>query len=349
MEKDTTSRNFRAMLENKWAEGKFICVGLDPDMGKLPPSVIRSAKQYAGAGISLFRLAVVDFCQRIILATGDLSGAFKPNSAFFEGHGAEGEKTLAAVVNMIRTHAPSVPIIGDKKRADIGNTNQGYAISAFKALNVDALTVNPYLGGGSLAPFFNYECNQEGKPSAERGDKGVIVLCRTSNPEASEIQDRRTLVTYEEIRTELELLDAAGITTADKISSEWIKVTIGGVTNYVMPLYQWVAIRFAARWNTKGNCALVVGATVPGQLAKVRALVGDTMPLLLPGVGFQQSGVPLEDQVKQTVEAGRDSRGSGFIINVSRSVLYASSGENFAEAARAEVLKMNQLVAQFRS
>jgi len=340
-----TLRNYQNLRQEMWRLGRFVCVGFDPDMAKIPECVKNTAGRYAGAGTSQFRLTVVDFCRQIVLATRGVAGAYKPNSAFFEEHGADGMKTLTAVVHTINELAPDVPIVGDLKRADIGNTNRGYAKAAFKALGVDTVTVNPYFGGGSLAPFFNFE---DELGVVRKGDKGVVVLCRTSNPEAAEFQDRLTLISQGEIREEFSLLAAAGVTTFEKMLSVWPTATMNGESYWVMPFYQWVAIRFASRWNGNGNCSLVVGATAPQELANVRALVGD-MPLLIPGIGFQQRDVPLEQQVEQAVKAAMDSRGQGFYLNDSRGTLYASSGQDFAEAALARVTELNRLVAKYRS
>ncbi|KAA0206472.1 orotidine-5'-phosphate decarboxylase [Candidatus Uhrbacteria bacterium] len=274
------------MLEAKWAEGKFVCVGLDPVLEKLPKSVtipthLRSRDiDERTATIAAFNIAIVDM-------TKDLVCAYKPNAAFYEAYGAAGIEALAWTLYHIRHYAPDVPVIYDAKRADIGNTNAGYAKSAFDDLQADAITVHPYLGAEAMKPFL------------DRADKGVIVLCRTSNPGAGEFQDM--------------------LTTRDG------------------PLYVYVARQVARAWNTKGNCAVVVGATYPSELAEVRRIVGD-MPILIPGIGAQ--GGDLEAAVK----AGRDSQGRGMIINSSRGILYASSGEDFAEAARRETQKLHDQI-----
>ncbi|MCR4327957.1 MAG: orotidine-5'-phosphate decarboxylase [Patescibacteria group bacterium] len=334
------SRNFRAMLEKKWDEGKHICVGLDPDMEKIPQHIKDAAVKKTTPGQSSIGRTIIGFCRAIVHATKDLVCAFKPNIAFFEAFGPEGFWIFADVVKMVRDEAPDVVLIGDMKRADIGNTNKGYATGAFEWLGVDAITVNPYFGGGSLAPFLDFEKREVG---INRGDCGVIVLCRTSNPEAAEFQDRLTLVLAEDVETERGILLRSGVT--NEISKAWSTVTLDGKLYCAMPHYQWVALRFASRWSYNGNCALVVGATAPQELADVRALVGD-LPLLIPGIGFQQKGVPIEDQIERAVNAGRDSRGRGFILNDSRGTLYASSGDDFTDAARARVNKLNELVRQ---
>lgn len=274
------------MLEAKWAEGKFVCVGLDPVLEKIPASVtipthLRSKDvDEKTARIAAFNMALVDM-------TKDLVCAYKPNAAFYETHGAAGLEALSWTLHHIRQYASDVPIIYDAKRADIGNTNAGYAKSAFDDLQADAITVHPYLGAEAMKPFL------------DRADKGVIVLCRTSNPGAGEFQQL--------------------------------------LTKRDGPLYEFVARQVSRTWNTNNNCGVVVGATYPDELARVRAVVGD-IPILIPGIGAQ--GGDLE----ATVKAGRDSRGRGMIINSSRGIIFASSGEDFAEAARRETRKLHDAI-----
>lgn len=160
-------RNFRELLEAQWEQGKFLCVGLDSDFEKIP-----EAARQDGVGET-----IVAFNRAIIDATKDLVCAYKPNSAFYEAHGDEGCKAMRATIQYILEAAPQVPVILDSKRADIGNTNNGYVASAFDHLHADAITVNPYPGREALLPFL------------ERKEKGVIVWCRTSNEGAGEFQD----------------------------------------------------------------------------------------------------------------------------------------------------------------
>ena len=280
---------FRQMLEACWSAGTSVCVGLDTDTAKIPAMCVRN---YPHESIIDFNCAIID-------ATKDLVCCYKPNSAFYEGRGEEGIVALKHTIQYIRTVAPGVPVILDAKRADIDSTNMGYVHAIFDYLGADAITVHPYLGAQALKPFL------------ERKEKGVIVLCRTSNPGAGEFQD-------------LPLLPADPPTRS-------------------MPLYQYVAQRVARFWNQNGNCALVVGATYPDELRQVRGIVGD-MPLLIPGIGFQQKDVPLEVQTKLAVMAGKDSRGKGMIINSSRGILYASKEKDFAEAARRETLKLRDMI-----
>lgn len=290
-----SGRNFRQMLETQWSRGNFVCVGLDPDTAKMPDHLQKDVRLP-------YRMIKI-FCRQIIEATKDLVCAYKTNSAFFEGIGVHGEDVLSYVINTIRDLAPDVPVILDAKRGDIGNTNTGYVESAFTWLKADAITVNPYLGAEALQPFL------------ERKDKGIIVLCKTSNSGAGEFQD----------------WDISG------------DVVPGGY----MPLYMYVAYRVAREWNKNNNCALVVGATYPDQLREVREVVGD-MPILIPGVGFQQKDVSLEDQVKQVVDNGKDSCGKGMIINSSRGIIFASKGADFAQAARRETEKIRDLINKYR-
>ena len=282
-----STRNFRELLENRWSEGKFVCVGLDSELGKIPASIRRSE----------IAETIVQFNRSIVEATSDLVCAYKPNIAFYETHGEEGWKALRQTISHIHDTAPDVPVILDAKRGDIGNTNMGYMIGAFGHLEADANTVHPYLGREALKPFLDQK------------DKGVIVLCRTSNPGAGEFQD----------------MDVSG------------DVVPGGY----MPLYKFVAYKVRSEWNENGNCAVVVGATYPGELREVRELVGD-MPILIPGIGAQGG------DVEKTVTAGKDSRGRGMIINSSRGIIFASKGADFAEAARRETMNLHEQINQHR-
>ena len=259
------NRHFQAILEGNWDQKKFICVGLDSDISKLPKGETQ-----------------LSFNQAIIQATYDLVAAYKPNSAFYEAQGSQGIESLKKTIEFVHEKAPQALVILDAKRADIGNTNLGYAKAAFEGLDADAVTLNPYLGGEALQPFLDYK------------DKGCFILCRTSNPGAKEFQD----------------LEVAG-----------------------EPLYLKVAKQVAAHWNKNKNCGLVVGATYPEELRKVREVAPD-LPFLIPGVGAQGG------DLKQVLQDGSKAKGKGLLVNVSRSVLFASSGPDFAEAARKEVLKL---------
>ena len=165
-------KTFMQMLQAKFDEGKFLCVGLDSDYNKLP----EAAKRGSVSG------SVIAFNQAIVSATKDIVCAYKPNAAFYERLGVAGWQALEYTIRHIRRVAPDVPIIFDAKRGDIGNTNDGYVVAGFGLLDADAITVAPYMGGESLKPFL--DC----------ADKGVIVLVRTSNSGAGEFQDLEVLM-----------------------------------------------------------------------------------------------------------------------------------------------------------
>jgi len=288
-------RNFNELLKNQSAENKFVCIGLDSEYQKIP-NFIREKRTETEA--------IVAFNEGIIDETADLVCAYKPNSAFYEALGTSGIAALKQTINYIHEVAEDVPVILDAKRGDIGNPNLGYADFAFKFLEADAITVHPYLGSEALQPFLS------------RKDKGVIVLCRTSNPGAGEFQGL--------------------ITKNSGIGSD-------------EPLYLLIARHAASRlfWNRNDNCGVVVGATYPKELQEVRRVAGN-IPILIPGVGFQQKNVPLEEQVRQVIGAGKNSRDEGMIINSSRGIIFASSGADYAEVARKETLKLHNLINKYR-
>ncbi|RDS82997.1 orotidine-5'-phosphate decarboxylase [Dyella monticola] len=218
--------HFMQSLQAAWAgNNSLVCVGLDPEPAKFPAHLKDRAD------------AVFEFVSAIVDATADLVCAYKPQIAHFAALRAE--DTLERLIAHIHVKHPGIPVILDAKRGDIGSTAQHYVTEAFERYGADAVTLNPYLGRDSIQPFL------------DRADKGVILLCHTSNPGAADLQD----------------LDVGG-----------------------KPLYQHVARLIAQEWNTHGNCALVTGATWPEQLAQVRALIGD-IPLLVPGIGAQGGDV----------------------------------------------------------
>lgn len=214
--------NFYAKLENAMAKThSLVCVGLDPDFEKLPTHLRADPFPFFA-----FNKALID-------ATADIACAFKPQFAHYAGQGrlADLERTFA----YLRERAPHAVGILDSKRGDIGSTAAYYAQEAFVVYGADAVTVNPYMGGDTLEPFTRY------------ADKGVIVLCKTSNPGSDELQG----------------------------------LEIGG-----RPLYQHVAEKAATAWNQNRNLALVVGATFPNEIGAVRRLAPE-LPLLVPGIGAQ--------------------------------------------------------------
>lgn len=220
-------------------QNSLLCVGLDPEPG-LFPAVLRDMP---------VEKAVIHFCHAIIDATSAFACAFKPNIAFFEALGPVGMQVFQEVLVSIPAQ---IPVIVDAKRGDLGNTARNYATSVFDIYGCDAVTVNPYLGYDSVAPFLAYR------------DKGIILLCRTSNPGARDFQD-------------LLVQDGEG---------------------QHRPLYEVVARRVQT-WNKAGNCGLVVGATYPQELRIIRAHCPD-LPILIPGVGAQ--GGDLEASVQAGVD-----------------------------------------------
>ena len=254
---------FTRMLAAAWQKNEsLLCVGLDPDPARFP------------AHLKGRDDAILEFCSAIVDATADLVCSFKPQIAYFAARRAEDQ--LEALIARIHDKHPGIPVILDAKRGDIGSTAEQYAIEAFARYGADAVTVNPYMGRDSLDPYLAYP------------DKGVILLCRTSNPGGSDLQ----------------FLDVGG-----------------------ERLYERVARLAAGEWNSSGQIGLVVGATFPAEIARVRALVGD-MPLLVPGIGAQGG------DVEATVRAGRTANATGLMINSSRAILYAGKDEDFAATAR---------------
>ncbi len=252
----------------------LLCVGLDPDPELMPDKI----------GVFEFNKAIID-------ATSDLVCAYKLNFAFYEVFGAEGFDILKRTVEYI---SDEIPAIADAKRGDIGNTAQAYARAIFSKLNFDAATVNPYLGFDGVEPFIQYS------------DRGVLILCRTSNPGSDDFQ---TLHCETEEKS--------------------------------YPLFELVAKK-ASQWNRHGNIGLVVGATHPKELRLIRKGYPD-MLLLIPGIGAQ--GGDLEKAVRY----GVDTHGERIIINSSRQIIYASRGDDFAQAARQAATKLREQINRYLS
>ena len=266
-------------LSAAWAANdSLLCVGLDPDISRFPA-------QLQGKPDS-----ILAFCKTIIDATAAFACAFKPQIAYFAALRAEDQ--LEEICAYLREKYPHIPIVLDAKRGDIGATAEQYAREAFERYGADAVTVNPYMGFDSVAPYLEWK------------DRGAIILCRTSNPGGSDLQ--------------FLMVDGK-------------------------PLYQHVAQLVAEKWNTNGQCSLVVGATFPNELERVRAIIGD-MPLLVPGIGAQGG------DIEATVTAGKTATGSGMMINSSRAILYAKpeAGEDFAQAARRIALETRDAINRFR-
>jgi len=250
----------------------LLCVGLDPEPGKFPGSWKNDASR------------IHDFCAAIVDATHDLVLAFKPQIAYFAAHGAEAQ--LERLIAHIRKVAPDVPVILDAKRGDIGSTAEQYAREAFERYGADAVTLSPFMGFDSIEPYLRY------------AGKGLILLCRTSNPGGNDVQ-AQTLA-----------------------SGEFV--------------YEHIARLAQGEWNRNGQLGLVVGATYPAEIERVRA-IAPTLPLLIPGIGAQGGDARATVRAGWRQENGRTT--APIIVSSSRAVLYASAGDDFAAAARAAAIR----------
>ena len=269
---------FLAQLACAFAQNQsLLCVGLDPEPRKFPGVMQGDAGK------------IYDFCAAIVDATADTVMAFKPQIAYFAAHRAEGQ--LERLMEHMRRTAPLVPIILDAKRGDIGSTAEQYAIEAFERYGADAVTLSPFMGFDSVAPYLKYH------------GKGAFLLCRTSNPGGDDLQNQR----------------------------------LASVEGKPL-LYEHIAKLAQGPWNLNGQLGLVVGATYPAEIERVRALA-PTLPLLIPGVGAQGG------DALATVQAGYRKDGP-IIVNSSRAVLYASSGDDFAAAARREAVRTRDTLQQ---
>ena len=263
--------NFNAQLADAQARhASLLCVGLDPEPARFPGA-------WQGDPARIF-----DFCAAIVDATKDVVCAFKPQIAYFAAQRAE--EQLERLIAHIHRVAPGVPVILDAKRGDIGATAEQYAREAFVRYGADAVTLSPYLGLDSIEPYKRFD------------GRGLILLCRTSNPGGDELQ---------------------------------AQVLASGPHGPEM-LYERVARLAAGEWGRGAQLGLVVGATYPREVARVRELA-PTLTLLIPGIGAQGGDAPA------TVQAGWRSNGP-IVVSSSRAVLYASAGDDFAAAARAVAL-----------
>lgn len=244
----------------------LLCIGLDPHPEELPQQTGEAAKA---------------FCLRLIEATRDYALAFKPNVAFFEALGPEGWEALQSV---IRAVPEGTPVILDAKRGDISSTARAYARSAFTTLGADAITLSPYLGYDSLTPFM------------EDPEKGIFLLCKTSNAGSVDLQD----------------------------------LPLGGHDRLMM-VYEKIA-SLAAEWDVKNNLGLVVGATFPDALRRVRRLAPDQW-FLAPGLGAQGA------DLNTAMQAGLRQDGLGLLINVSRGI---SRAEDPRKAAHDLVMRFRE-------
>ncbi|MCP4753354.1 MAG: orotidine-5'-phosphate decarboxylase [Proteobacteria bacterium] len=270
--------SFSKKLSTIWHNNNsLVCVGLDPDISRFPHHLKKESD-------SIFK-----FNKAIIDSTHDLVCAYKPQIAYFAA--ASAETQLEKTIDYIKSNYPDVPVILDAKRGDIGSTAEMYAKEVFVRYNADAVTINPYLGLDSVEPFLRYE------------DRGIILLCRTTNSGANDIQD----------------------------------LIVDGE-----PVYKKVAKLISEKWNYNKNCLLVVGATGPAQMSEIRDIDGN-MVFLVPGIGAQGG------DIEKIVSAGQTSTGAGLIISSSRAILYASSKEDFAEAARNATQTLRNTINNYRT
>ena len=260
----------------------MLCVGLDPDPAKFPAPWRDDPRR------------IHDFCAAIVDATKDLVIAFKPQIAYFAAQRAEDQ--LERLIAHIAKVAPEVPVILDAKRGDIGATAEQYAREAFERYRADALTLSPLMGYDSIEPYLRH------------ADKGLLLLCRTSNPGGADLQ-------------------------AQPLASGRL-------------LFEHIAELVQGPWNRNGQLGLVVGATFPGEIERVRHLA-PTVPLLIPGIGAQGG------DAAATVRAGWRQAGGRtvgpVIVSSSRAILYAGNGADFAAAARVVALQVRQELALARS
>ena len=259
----------------------LLCVGLDPEPSRFPGAWKGDAQR------------IFDFCAAIVDATQDLVIAFKPQIAYFAAQRAEDQ--LERLMAHIRRNAPDVPIILDAKRGDIGATAEQYAREAFERYQADAVTLSPFMGLDSLEPYMRYD------------GKGLIMLCRTSNPGGSDLQAQR-------------------LASGDR-------------------LFEHIARLANGEWNRCGQTGLVVGATYPTELARVRELA-PTLPLLIPGIGAQ--GGDAHATVQAAWRGNTSATTAPVVVSSSRAILYASAGNDFAGAARHAALATRAVLQQAR-
>ncbi len=262
---------FQKLDEVVEKNNSLLCIGLDPDFEKIPEN------------FKLLENPQFEFNKKVIDETHNLVCIYKPNSAFYEARGAQGITELKMTCEYISQQYPEIPVLLDFKRADIGNTNNGYITFAYEYLSVDAVTLHPYLGSEALKPFL------------DRIDKGNFILCKTSNPGSGELQN-------------LEIDNK--------------------------PFYAHLAQIVSQNWNGNSNCGLVIGATHPEELQKIRTIAKD-MIFLVPGIGAQ--GGDLENTLKNGLRTDK----KGLIISSSRGII-------FADSPRAEAQKLRDEINSFR-
>jgi orotidine-5'-phosphate decarboxylase len=269
---DFNEKLMRIISKNK----SLLCVGLDIDKDKIPKYLFESSMS-----------PYFEFNKKIIDVTKDLVCSYKLNMAFYEVLGKKGMDILEKTIEYI---PEEIIIILDGKRNDIHNSARMYARSLYETFKSDGVTVNPYLGIDGIKPFLDYD------------NKCCFILCRTSNPSSSDIQDLKLSGT---------------------------------------PLYEVIASKIK-EWDKIGKCGAVVGATYPEELRKVRAIIGDEMPVLIPGIGTQGG------DLKKTVEYGTNKSGDMAIIVSSRAIIYGSCDKNFAKKASDTALFLRNKINQYR-
>ena len=272
------------LLAAQQRNGSMLCVGLDPDPARFPAAL----KNDSGK--------IYDFCARIVDATADLVIAFKPQIAYFAAHRAEAQ--LEQLMAHMRRAAPQVPVILDAKRGDIGATAEQYAIEAFERYGADAVTLSPFMGFDSIAPYLKH------------AGKGAFLLCRTSNPGGGDLQNQR----------------------------------LASVEGQPL-LYEHIARLAQGPWNLNGQLGLVVGATYPDEIERVR-VQAPTLPLLIPGVGAQGGDAAATVRAGWRGHAGQTA--APIVVSVSRAVLYASADADYVAVARQQAIALRDTLQAAR-
>jgi len=285
-------------------QGKFLCVGLDPRPDRFPEEIKQSSEEVAEQAL-LFGSAIVESVQ-------DVAAAIKPNEAFWQALAAEGVGTAAyeQFVADVEAINPELVIIGDAKRSDIGDTAGAYARSEFDDTNVDALTVIPYFGSDAAKPFWEYE------------NKGIIPVIKSSNPDGSDTQS--VPAHYTDLAT-MRRHDGSELYDMEEILR--LKSIFGSVS---MPQYAHVGSLVRRLWNANNNIGVVAGGSPSSldDLSYVRAVMGEDIPILVPGIGKQGGSA------REAATLASNRIGSRFLINESRSVIYASTDSDYYHAAR---------------
>jgi orotidine-5'-phosphate decarboxylase len=249
----------------------LLCVGLDADFAKIPKRFLKK------------KFPQFEFNKWIIEETYEYAASFKMNIAFYEARGDKGIKELKKTMEYLQKNYPDVFLICDCKRADIGNTNNGYVDELFDWFGFDAITLHPYFGSEALKPFL------------DRKDKGCIILCKSSNPGSGELQD----------------LKSSG-----------------------KMIWEILAQKVVREWNKNNNCMIMIGATYPKEMKKIREIAGE-MTFLVPGIGAQGG------DLKATLKAGLNSKGLGLIINSSRGIIFSNNPKMEAQKLRDDIRKFS--------